>query len=189
MNPSSPLTAEEFAESKYDFPEGGRWTELERGELVTLSPPDDVHGNVVLNLTKALAEHAQTARDGYACFELGLVIARDPDTIRCPAVSYFQEGELFSEMDKLITETVPALVVEIASSNDRRQNMADRVTAYREWGVRQVWLIDTHLREVHLCGQGQSRVQLRSHEKLLGRPILSDFQCRVGDLFEAPEWY
>lgn len=189
MNSPETLTAEQFAEQKYDFPEGGRWTELNRGKVSTLSPPDELHGNVVLNLSKTLAEHAQTAEEGYACFELGLIVARNPDTVRCPAVSYFQEGERFAEMDKLVTETIPVFVVEIASTNDRRRDMADRVTSYLEWGVGQVWLIDTQLREVHICRPEKSRTRLQGFQMLFGAPVLSTFKIRVEDLFAPPPWY
>ncbi len=40
------VTAEEFANTKYDLPEGGRWTELFAGRILTLQPPDEVHGNI-----------------------------------------------------------------------------------------------------------------------------------------------
>ena len=155
MNASSPLTAEQFAERKYDFPEGGRWTELVAGEVSRFRRPDDLHGNVVLNFTKALAEHAQKAQDGYACFELGLIVARNPDTVLCPPVSYFQTGQLFAELENLVTQSVPALVVEIASSNDRRRMMVDRINAYLSLGVTQVWLADTEGREMHIFQTGE----------------------------------
>ncbi len=189
MTDPSLLTAEQFADRKFDFPDGGRWTELRAGEVVTLTPPDDLHGNVVLNFTKALAEHAQQAQDGYACFELGLIVARAPDTVNCPAISYFQKGERFSELDNLVTDDVPALVVEIASTNDRRRNMADRVNTYLKWGVRQVWLVDTDVREIHIFeAEGTSR-RLRGAQTLKGDPVLSQFRSTVDDLFAAPRWY
>ena len=82
------LSAEEFAEQKFDFGDGGRWVELVAGKVVSLEPPNAAHGTTVLNLSKALARYLLEAPDGYACFELGLLVARDPDTVRCPALSY-----------------------------------------------------------------------------------------------------
>ena len=189
MSPSALLSAEQFADRKFDFPEGGRWTELHAGEVVTLSPPDELHGNVVLNFTKALATHAQQVQDGYACFELGLIVARAPDTVYCPAISYFQSGERFAELENLVTETLPALVVEIASSNDRRRNMAARIENYLNWGVSHVWLVDTDSQEIHLFQPGISPIKLSSDEVLHGGTVLSQFRSRVEDLFAKPAWY
>lgn len=189
MSPSALLSAEQFADRKFDFPEGGRWTELHAGEVVTLSPPDELHGNVVLNFTKALATHAQQVQDGYACFELGLIVARAPDTVCCPAISYFQSGERFAELENLVTETLPALVVEIASSNDRRRNMAARIENYLNWGVSHVWLVDTDSQEIYLFQPGISPIKLSSDEVLHGGTVLSQFRSRVEDLFAKPAWY
>jgi len=189
MNDNSLLTAEQFADRKFYYPDGGRWTELSAGQVVTLSPPDEVHGNVVLNFSKALAEHAQKAQDGYACFELGLIVARQPDTVYCPAVSYFQKGERFAESDNIVTEAVPELVVEIASTNDRRRNMSERITQYLTWGVAEVWLADTERQEMHIFQPGVSGQQISSGETLHGGMVLSEFHSRVEDLFAAPQWY
>lgn len=189
MNASSLLSAEQFADRKFYYPDGGRWTELRGGEIVTLSPPDEWHGNVVLNFTKALAEHAQKAQDGYACFELGLIVERNPDTVQCPAVSYFQQGERFAELDNLITTEVPTLVIEIASTNDRRRHMAERINAYLNWGIQEVWLVDTDRRDIHIFGPTGAKRQLGCSDVLEGDTVLSEFRSRVDDLFAAPQWY
>lgn len=189
MSTPSIWSAEQFADNKFELPEGGRWTELCAGEVVTLSPPDEGHGNVVLNFSKALAEHAQKAEDGYACFELGLIVARNPDTVFCPAVSYFRTGERFAELENLVTETVPELVVEIASTNDRRRNISARIAAYLNWGVGHVWLADTQRQEIHIFQPGVSPIRLRGREVLHGGMVLKEFRSHVDDLFAAPAWY
>src|SRR5215475_8829898 len=104
MEPAPRINAEQFDEQRFELPEGGRWTELVEGEIVALSPPDDAHGNIVRNLSKSLAIHAQQSQSGYACFELGLIVGRNPDTVRFPAACYFTQGERFSESDKFVTE-------------------------------------------------------------------------------------
>lgn len=182
-------TAEEFALKKYHLPDGGRWTELAAGEPVAFSPPDDRHGTVVLNLTKALAEFAQREHVGYACFEIGLVLVRNPDTVRCPPISYFTQGDQFAESDRDITTSIPALVVEIASTNDRRRNQSERVQAYLDWGVKAIWVIDTVDQSVHVFEKDRApHVHPRS-QKLLGSGDLCEFQVPVAELFEEPSWW
>lgn len=106
------LTAEQFIEQRFDMPDSGQWAELVEGVPVFLEPPDLDHGNAILNLSKAVAAYVQQGVPGYACFDLGLLMGRAPDTIRFPAMCWFATGERFEESDKDITETVPTLVVD-----------------------------------------------------------------------------
>lgn len=188
------LTAEQFAASRDDLPDGGRWTELVGGKVVALSPPEDQHGRALLNLSQMLADHAQrglqqSEPQGYAYFELGLIVRRNPDTVRCPAASYFVGGAAFEESDKLVTETRPRLVIEIASSNDRRRDMAERVQTYLDWGVELVWVIDPHARQVHVFQKDRRPQVLAAHQTLAGSGPLAGFKTSVGDIFKEPKWW
>lgn len=190
MNDETTLTAEEFAARKDELPDGGRWVELIEGRVVTYDPPDVAHGNVVLNFSKQLATNLESAAEpGYACFELGLIVGRDPDTVRVPQVSYYQRGELFTQTDQLVTQVRPTLVIEIASTNDRRRDMASRVQEYLQWGVERVWVIDPIDERCHLHTIGRPAAQLAAAEFLSGKPFFPEFEIRVQDLFTEPAWW
>src|SRR5262245_22207211 len=161
MSPVGLLTVEKFVEGREELPHGGRWTELLAGRLITLEPPTIEHGTTVLNFSKALAEFARREPIGYACFELGLVLARNPDTLRFPAVSFFTGGPLFEEADKVVTESRPALVVEVPSTNDRRRGIRQRVTGWLDWGVVSVWVLDPHNQEIHAFEKGREPRQYK----------------------------
>ena len=183
----APLTAEQFA-LREDFDER-RWTELIAGKLVQLEPPDLTHGRIVLNFSKAIAGHAQErgdANDGYACFELGLIVAQDPDTVRCPAISYFSGGPRFAELDRVVTETRPALVIEVASSADRRRNAAARAESYLRWGVRLVWLADPVEKQIHVFVEGGAAMRVSERQALEGGAVLPGFRVFVSDIFAEP---
>lgn len=185
------ITAERFAEIKYDLPENGRWTELSAGRIVTLNPPDDKHGNVVLNLSKAIAEtyRAGTTPTGVACFDVGILIHRDPDSIFSPAMSYFSLDLGFAPVDEVYTDRVPLLVCEVASSNDRRRGMADRVLMYLERGVELVWVVDPIEKRCHIHGKHQSPKKLEDWQTLDGGRVVANFQMTVGNLFADPKWW
>jgi len=183
------MTADEFIETRYELPDAGQWAELVSGIPAFLQPPDLGHGDVVLNLSKALGAHVQETGEGYACFELGLAVSRRPDTVRFPAACYFLTGARFAEADKPYTDKAPALVVELASSNDRRKQMADRVTAYHAFGVPHVWIVDPHDKCVHMCVRGETVRTVSEAETLGGDPPLRGFHLRVGDLFVVPDWW
>lgn len=184
------LTAEQFAMRKHDLPDGGRWVELVAGSVVSLEPPNEIHGNFVLNFSKALAEHLQGAEEaGYACFDLGLVVSRNPDTVRVPQVSYFPSGERFEATDAVVTETPPAVVVEVASTNDRRRSVAARVGEYLHWGVKRVWVADALEQRCLIFRPGQPAEQLTAQKSLSGDPFLPGFRVRIADLFAEPPWW
>jgi len=189
MSNDSLLTAEEFAATRHELPDGGRWTELVAGRPVLISPPSVEHGNAVLNLGKALAEYSQKGQGGYACFELGFTIARNPDTVLFPAACFFTIGAMFAESDKTVTESRPAVIVEVASSNDRRRGLDDRIGGWLNWGVSVVWLLDPHAKRVHVFEKGCPGQPLAEHESLTGQSVLSGFQTNVGNLFKEPGWY
>ena len=191
------MTAEEFVASRYELEEGGRWSELILGESVSLVAPPAKHGTAVLNITKALADYVQQTMVGYACFELGLIIKRVPDSVYCPPISYFVAGSRWEEMDKEITETRPALVIEMASSYDRRQSIPPRVSQYLDWGVAVVWVVDTESQNVCVHTSSAS-VLFDSQDSLessaewvnasCAAPVLDGFRIPVEDVFREPDF-
>lgn len=183
------LTTQEFLNQRFELPDAGQWAELIEGVAVCLQPPDLDHGTVILNLSKALATFIERTEFGYACFDLGLWLRREPDTIRFPAVSYFIGGALFAESDEDVTETKPVLVVELASTADRRKQMPERVRQYFDWGVGGVWVIDSRAQRVEIFqGNGGSQ-ELSEADLLTGEPLLPGFEMSVRQLFAEPEWW
>ena len=189
MSSDELLTAEQFIAGRHELPDGGRWTELIAGRPILLSPPTVEHGSAVLNLGKALADYSQKSRDGYACFELGLMVARNPDTVQFPAASFFMSGSMFAESDKVLTETRPALVIEMASSNDRRRRLDDRVSGWQKWGVPLVWVLDPHAKQVHVFENGRACQPVTEHDLLVGGSVLSGFKTSISNLFKEPGWW
>ena len=186
------LTVEEFTHRKPELPDGGRWHELHEGLPVMMEPPDDHHGNAVLNLSRALAEWFQAREEqavGYACHEIGLTVSRDPDTVYFPAISFFDSGRQFEQSDNTIATVVPSMVVELASANDRRREMRIRTLAYMHLGVRSVWVADTMKKEVQIIGKGSHTLALAGQQKVQCSDVLPGFEISVADVFQQPEWW
>jgi Uma2 family endonuclease len=184
------ISVNQFLDERDELPFGGRWAELVEGIPIVFEPPDPVHGNVILNVSKTLADYIHRTNLGYACFDLGLLLSRDPDTLRYPAVSYYVDGPRFAESDKLFTEATPAFVIELASSVDRRQLMRSREREYLSRGVQLVWMIDTEARDVQVTRAGESESQrCTGAEPVTGNPLLKDLSVRTVDLFAEPSWW
>ena len=189
LQPVTPemITLDEFEEKLRD---GERWVEVVEGRFSRLTPPDDAHGDVVRNLARVLAATLKKSAEVSACFELPLMVNRLPLTVRCPAVSVFRIGPegRFAETDKLLTESCPVLVIEVASTNDRRDAMSNRVQAYLTRGVSHVWVIDPVTRHVHLFDGHHSSRMIKEPQVLVGHPVLPGFAIPVADLFRHPDW-
>ncbi len=181
------MTLEEFEERLRD---GDRWVELIDGRFSRLDPPDDMHGDIVRNLSLALAAYLKRSTDTTATFELPLIVRHNPATVRCPAVSCFrtEPGGRFAETDRVLTGTRPVLTIEIASNNDRREAMSERIRNYLDWGVAAVWVIDPVSRHVHQFHGQIAGQQLKEPQVLLGHPVLPGFAIPVSDLFRQPGW-
>ncbi len=192
MSELTSMTASEFAAARHDLPESGRWHELHDGQTVMLSAPDDAHGTIVLNLTKALAEWFRTQPPqtrGYACHESGLHVKSQPDTVYVPAISIFQGGRAFSQFEQFIATEVPRLVVDIASSNDRRQDMRLRTTACMKLGVETVWIPDPFKKEVQVIQRRAHTLALGNWQYLEGGDLLPGFRIEVEKVFAQPKWW
>ena len=186
------ITAEEFIEQRFEWPDGGRWCELIRGEIVQAQPPDVTHGNVVLHLSKALAERAQRRPDrpGATCFDFGLLIGRTPDTLLFPAVAHFADCGPFELSAVEFTRRVPQLVVEIASTNDRRRAIPGKLNAYRGIGVCEIWVVDPDARHVQqFVASAEQPRTLARQQTLSGREVLTDLGGAVDSLFADPGWW
>ncbi|MCA9082793.1 MAG: Uma2 family endonuclease [Planctomycetaceae bacterium] len=187
------MTAEEFAECRHELPEAGRWHELHEGQPILMQPPDDLHGTTVLNLTRALApwfqQHSQKQHAVYACPQIGLKVSRNPDTVYFPAISVFDTGLPFAEADNILAETVPLLIIDVASANDRRSDMRRRTLGYLSLGVRSVWVPDPVKKEIQIVPKKGHTISLGPWQTLIDSQVLPGFSIRVSDVFAQPEWW
>lgn len=192
MTDTISISAQQFTDRKLDLPEAGRWHELHDGRIKLLSGPDDIHGTIVLNLSRALAQwlHSQplTSR-GYACPDIGLHVKSDPDTVYVPAISYFCGGQPFSQFDRVVASEVPKLVIDIASSTDRRQDMRLRSTSYLQLGADEIWIPDPFKKEFQIIRRGSHTLALGTWQWIESCPLLPGFRMEVEKVFAQPRWW
>ncbi len=181
------MTVEQFLDQRGEMPEGGQWAELHAGVPVFLEPPDVDHGTVVLNLSKALATYFHAVKAGYACFDLGLHVRQQPDTVYFPAVSVFLTGPRFAESDQAVTMTVPALVIEILSTPNRQQGVEQRLAQLQEWGVPEIWVVDQKAKTVQVLSSTRQQL-LGSEDRIENIDSLPGWSLPVSDLFTIPAW-
>ncbi len=99
------LTAEEFF-AWCNRPENrDRHFELERGRVVEVSRPGELHGVVCANVIWALNSYVRRRRKGYVCAnDTGIIWEHDPDIVRGPDVVFYDVARPFAELNPKYSE-------------------------------------------------------------------------------------
>ncbi len=178
------MTAEEFCDWVQRPENANRWFELVRGEVIELPAPLKLHGIICMNLGARLWNLSQEQGKGYVTGnDSGVILARDPDTVRGPDIAYYEDANTIAEVHPKYGEVPPRLAVEILSSSDRYTRITEKVNDYLSAGVELVWLIEPELRSLTVCRAGRQAQVLKEADELTGEEVLPGFRCRVGDLF------
>lgn len=181
------LTAEEFGDWVQRPENVDKWFELVRGEVIELPPPTKPHGFVSGNTSRILGNYTFQRRKGYVTAnDSGVILGRDPDTVRGPDVALYEDAQAFADLHPKYGEVLPRLAVEVLSPNDRADRVVRKITDFLESGVDMVWLIDPEARTVTVYRRDKGPRLYEEHEDLDGEDILPGFRCRVADFFLLP---
>ncbi len=169
------MTAEEF----WELGDIGS-AELVRGEVVMYSPTGGLHGLVEARLVSLLLQFVREHDLGVVMSgEAGVLLFREPDTVRAPDIMFFRKGKL-EEIPEGFIQTPPDLVIEIVSPNDRWSDLEGKVDDYLRAGVKVVWIVDPQRKTVLVLPE---RKTLREGDTLEGGEILPNFSLKVADIF------
>ncbi|HBI45949.1 MAG TPA: hypothetical protein DDY78_24295 [Planctomycetales bacterium] len=181
------MTAREFFNWVHCPENEARFFELDRGEVVELSRPGKYHGFVCGNVAGILRNFAIQRRKGYVCTnDAGVLVERDPDTVRGPDVTFYEDDQSLDNMERQYAERPPLLAVEVLSPNDRINKTNRRIAQMLRGGVAIVWLVDPDSRDVSVYRIGQDPLLLLEAQELTGDPVLADFRCQVAEFFAMP---
>lgn len=181
------MTAEEFHAWSNREENRDKNCDLVRGEIEEMTRPGRRHGFVCGNVVWILGNFVRQRRKGYICSnDTGVVVERDPDTVRGPDVMLFEDATQYEELDLKYGETPPLLAVEVLSPNDTTGKVMERITDQLHFGTKLVWLIDPEARNVTVYRPGKEPYVVRESQELTGDDVLPDFRCRVAEFFVMP---
>jgi len=181
------MTAEEFHDWAHRPENAGKWFELVRGEVMELPAPTKRHGVLAFNLGRLLGNYLFQRGKGYATSnDAGVILERDPDTVRGPDLAIYEDAQTFEELHPKYGEVVPLLAVEILSPSDRMGKVMRKVKDYLKNGVSLVWVIDPETRNVTVHRAGKEPYLVEENEELTGEDVLPDFRCRLAEVFRLP---
>jgi Uma2 family endonuclease len=188
---TKPMTAEEFYEFTHRPENRDRIFELERGEIVEMSRPGKRHGFICANVVRILGNFASARKRGYVCSnDTGVIVERDPDTVRGPDILFYDEVITYEEIEEKYGNTPPLVAVEVLSPNDTHGKITRRVRQQLVAGTKLVWVVDPEARNgtVYRLG-GDQRVTyyvVEENQELTGDDVLPDFRYKVEEFFKLP---
>ncbi len=174
------ITAEEFAERPE--PADGSREELVRGEIVTMSRPQQEHALVQFQIGWLLKNLVTPNRLGWVGGESGVLLERDPDTVRGPDVYFFSISRM-PQRPRGYPDIAPDIVVEIRSPSDRNRAIREKVREYLAAGVRLVWIVDPETQTAMVYSGNMRGVELGEDDTITGGDVLPGFACKVAEFF------
>ncbi|MCI0641386.1 MAG: Uma2 family endonuclease [Gemmataceae bacterium] len=177
------MTAEEFFEFARRSENDQRFFELVRGEVIELSVPKRLHGSVCGRIGTRLGVFSQQKRFGdVVTNDAGLLLERDPDTVRGPDIAFFAE-ELDTESADSYSEMPPLLAVEVLSPTDLAEAVFEKISQYLASGVKLVWIVNPKNRTVTVHRTDKPLRVFHENDTITGEEFLAGFRCQVAEFF------
>jgi Uma2 family endonuclease len=164
-----------------------RHFELERGEVVEVSPSGERHGFVCVSVGAILGNYTFQRRKGYVLGNnTGVILERGPDTVRGADVVLYDQARRYDDLRAGYCEQPPTLAVEVLSPNDKWGKVTRRIGQFLGQGIAVVWVVDPEGRSVTVHRPNQLPQVFEGDDELSGDPEMPGFRCRVGDFFYLP---
>ena len=174
------MTAEEFYQSQA----GRERSELVRGEVIEMVPPNRVHGRTALRIGSALLAFVDKQDLGEVMVESGYIVERGPDTVRGPDVSFMSKQRLPPDESGTLIDGAPDLVVEVVSPSDSAGQVEEKTNQYFRAGARQVWWVYPITRSVIVHNPDGSARRYGESDTIQGGDVLPGLSLPVNRFFE-----
>jgi Uma2 family endonuclease len=159
--------------------------ELVAGVIVAEPLPTHRHDRARWRLERLLRAHVEAGRLGEVFGEAGYLLARDPDTVRGPDLSFVSRERLSSFDDARFFPGAPDLAVEILSPSNRPGEVHAKVADYLAAGARVVWVVDPKRKLVTTYRELLAPQRLESTEILEGGDVIPGLTIPLHSIFEG----
>jgi len=157
--------------------------ELVRGELVPVSPPGPIQGHLAIRIGGALDAFVRPRQLGTVYVETGYILARAPDTVRGPDVSFLSRERAAALGRRGFVPHAPDLAVEIRSPDQTLAELTAKLQEYLDAGARLAWLVDPPSQTVRVHEPQRAPRVLAIGDVLDGGEVLPGFGLPVAELF------
>ena len=179
MVSTTAMTAEELLH--LNLPD--KRTELVRGRLVVREPAGYRLGDAAMSIGAALFNHVRAHQLGRVfAAETGFTLARNPDTVRAPAVAFICNARLLDPPPRGFAEMAPDLAVEVLSPDDRPGEVLAKVADWLTAGCQLVWVVDPVRTTARVYRADGTETLLSPHDSLEGEQLLPGFSAQLDAL-------
>lgn len=158
-------------------------SELVKGVITPMSPTQNLHGWLVMELARRLGNFNAERRLGWVLgAESGLFTRRNPDTVRGMDIAFISRRRLPTLAPGFLA-VAPELVVEIVSPSDRWDGIRQKLVEYFDAGVDRVWVVEPGQRKVLVFRAPAELTELGEDDILRGEGVLAGFELPLRELF------
>jgi Uma2 family endonuclease len=184
------FTIADLAALPDQLPSGPVKWELWKGEIRSMPPPGDFHGSVASRVTTILTVYGEWEGHGRTTGgDVGVVIQLEsPQTCVGADVAFIAQDQRPAQHSKEgYLLTMPAIVVEVRSKNDRPGEVKEKIESYLERGARLVWDVNPAKQTVIVHRPGAEPVVLGIDDNLTAEGLIPNLSFPLRGLFENVE--
>lgn len=166
-----------------EIEEPGRY-DLIRGELRSMAPAGQEHGEIEMNILSALWDFVREQRLGRVYpGDTGFILSASDQTVLSPDASFVSTERVPTENKAPFLPISPDFAVEIVSPSDRSTDLLEKVVEYLNAGTQLVWVVDRRMRMVTAYTSGLDAHVYTDTDMLDCGDVIPGFQIRVSDIF------
>ncbi|HUL72231.1 MAG TPA: Uma2 family endonuclease [Vicinamibacterales bacterium] len=164
---------------------------MRRRELVygvVREPPAPLYGHqsIITKLTVRLDQHVRRKALGRVCVSpIDVVLDEEKALILQPDLIFVSNERLGIIRDQIWG--APDLVIEVASRGTMKYDRTTKLEWYRQYGVRECWIVNPTARRIDVVEFGSTAPQPRAFEgrSLVRSVVLPGLRLRVDDVFNC----
>jgi Uma2 family endonuclease len=169
------------------LPDDGYQYELEEGRLIRMPPAGPLASIIAFTIGRLVGNFVAQHRLGIVGgADFGMILARDPDTVRAPDVAFYRSERLpATGIPSTYWELAPDLAVEVLSPSDRRGKVLRKVSEYLDAGTPLVWVVDPQRRTAVVYRPEGEPTIVGADGVLDGEDVLPGFTLALADVWAA----
>lgn len=162
--------------------------ELFDGEIIEMSGPGGVHGQIAIRLGSYLFIFVEGQNLGIVTGETGYHPPGDRYNLLLPDVAFISHRRAPDPFPEKLVPAMPDIAVEIRSPSNTLMELREKAHRYLRLGTTAVWTILPAERSVEVCRQTQAgeteREVFGPDDTLSGEDVLPGFKLEVRRIFE-----